>query len=200
MTNLKYILKSRDITLSIKVHIVKVMVFLVVVYGCESWTIKKAEHQRIGTFEMWCWRRFLRIPWKSKEIKPVNSKGNQTWIFIGRTDAEAPILCPLDAKNWLIGKDPDAEKDWGQEEKGERQRVGWFDGIIDSMDLSLSKPQEIVKDRDFWWATVYQKIQMPVRGDSSQWDQNTQVNSHIFTHSAVFPLSINLSPDSFPLN
>ena len=89
MTNLNDVLKSRDITLPIKVHIVNVLVFPVVMYGCESWTIKKAEHQRIGTFEMWCWRRFLRVPWKSK-IKPVNPKGNQTWIFIGKTDAESP--------------------------------------------------------------------------------------------------------------
>ena len=68
------------------------MVFPVLMYGYESWTIKTAEHQRIGTFEMWCWRRFLRVPWKSKEIKPVNTKGDQSWIFTGRTDAEVPIF------------------------------------------------------------------------------------------------------------
>ena len=100
MTNLDSILKNRNITLLTKVHIVKAMIFPVVVYGCESWTIKKAECQRTDAFELWCWRRIL-IPLDSKEIKPVNPKGNQPSIFIGRTDAEAktPILWPPDAKN-----------------------------------------------------------------------------------------------------
>ena len=113
MTNLDSILKSRDITLPTKVHLVKAMVFPVVMYGCESWMIKKAEHQRIDAFELWCWRR-LESPLDCREIKPVNPKGNQSWIFIGRTDseAEAPILRLTDAKNWLIGKNPDAGKDW----------------------------------------------------------------------------------------
>ena len=115
MTNLDNILKSRDITLPTKVHLVKAMVFPVVMYGCESWTIKKAEHWRIDAFEPWCWRRLL-TPLDCKEIKPVNPKGNQSSIFIGRTDAEAPILWPPDAKNQLIGKDLDAGKDWGQKE------------------------------------------------------------------------------------
>ena len=99
MTNLHSILKSRDITLSTKICLVKAMVFPVVMYGCESWTIKKAESQRIDAFELWCWRRLLRVP--SKEIKPVHPKGNQSWVFIGRTDVEAEtsILWPSDAKN-----------------------------------------------------------------------------------------------------
>ena len=113
------------------------MVFPVVVYGCESWTIKKAEHWRIDAFELWCWRRLLRVPWTArrskqsilKEIQPVHSKGDQSWVFIGRTDeeAETPIFCPPDVKSWLIWKDPDAGKDWGQEEKGttEDEMVGW---------------------------------------------------------------------------
>ena len=86
MSNLDSVLKSRDITLLTKVHIVKALVFPVVMYGCESWTIKKAEHQRIDAFELWCWRRLLS-PLDCKEIKPVNPKGNQPCIFIGRTDA-----------------------------------------------------------------------------------------------------------------
>ena len=113
MTNLDSILKSRDITLLTKVHIVKSIAFPVVMYGCESWTIKKAEHWRIDAFELWCWRRLLRVPWTNyKEIKPVNPKGSQSWIFIGRTDAEAEalILWPPDVKSQLIGKDPDAGK------------------------------------------------------------------------------------------
>ena len=115
MTNLTSILKSRDITLSVEVRLVKVIVFPVVMYGCESWTIKKAEHWRIDAFELWYWRRLLRVPW----IQPVNHKGNQSWIFIERTDAEAetPILWPPDGKNGRIGKDPNAGKDWRQEQK-----------------------------------------------------------------------------------
>ena len=114
MTNLDSVLESRDITLLTKVCIVKAMVFPVVMYWCESWTIKNAECQRIDTFELWCWRRLLRVPWTA-----VHPKGDQSWVFIGRTDVEAetPILGPPDGKSWLIGKDPDAGKDWGQEEK-----------------------------------------------------------------------------------
>ena len=110
------------------------MIFPVVMYGCEIWTIKEAE-QRIDAFELWCWRRLLRVPWTAKEIKPVNPKGNQPWIFTGRTDAKpkTPILWPPDAKNWLIGQDPDAGKNWSQEEKGktEDEMVGrhhWLHG------------------------------------------------------------------------
>ena len=105
------------------------LAFPVVMYGCESWTLKKAERQRIDAFELWCWRRLSRVPLECKKIKPIHTKGNQSCIFIGRTDAEAeaPILWPPDAKNWHIGKDPDAGKDWGQEEKGmtEDEMVGW---------------------------------------------------------------------------
>ena len=119
MTNLDSILESRDITLPTKVRLVKAMVFPVVTYGCESWTIKKAEHQRTDAFEQWCWRRLLS-PLDNKEIRPVHPKGNQSWIFIGRTDdeAETPILWPPERKSWLIWKDPDAGKDWRWEEKG----------------------------------------------------------------------------------
>ena len=125
MTNLGSILKSRDITLWTKIGLVKAMVFPVVIYGCESWTIKKAEHWCIWTVVL---EKTLESPLDCKEIKPVNPKGNQSWIFIERTDteAEAPILCPPDAKNWLIWKDPDAGKDWRQEERGttEDEMVG----------------------------------------------------------------------------
>ena len=110
-----------------KIHLVKAMVFPIVTCGCESWTIKKAEHQRIDAFELWCWRRFLRVPY-CKDIQPVHPKGNQFWIFIGRTDAEAEApMWPPDMKNSLIGKDPDAGKDWRQEENGrtEDEMVGW---------------------------------------------------------------------------
>ena len=113
---------SRDITLSTKVRLVKAMVFPVVIYGCESWTIKKAERWKIDTFELWGWRRLLRVPWTAR-------RSDQSWGFINRTDVEAetPVLWSPDAKSWLIWKDTDAGKDWGQEEKGmtEDEMVGW---------------------------------------------------------------------------
>ena len=100
MTNLDRILKSRDITLTTTVCLVKAMVYPVVMYGCESWTIKKAEHGRIDAFELWCWRRLLRVPWTARGSNQSNPKGDQSWVFIGRTDVETetPILWPRDAK------------------------------------------------------------------------------------------------------
>ena len=101
MTNLDSILKSKGITLPTKVCLVKAMVFPVVMYRCESWTIKKAERRRIDAFELWCWRRLLRVPLDCKEIQPVHPKGDQSWVFIGRSDVEAetPILWPPDEKS-----------------------------------------------------------------------------------------------------
>ena len=164
MTNLDSLLKSRDITLPTKVHLAKAMVFPVVMYGCECWTIKKAEHRRIDAFKLWCWRRLSRAPWTArrsnqsilKEIKPVHPKGNQSWIFIGRTDVEAEtlILQPPDVKNWLIGKGPDAGKYWRQEEKGtmEEEMFGchhWLDGH------EFEKLRELVMDREAWCAAIH---------------------------------------------
>ena len=130
VTNLDSIFKSRDIALPTNVHLIMAMVFPVVLYGCESWTIKKAEHRRIDVFELWCWRRvFFESRLDCKEIQPVHPKGNQCWIFIRSTDteAEAPILWPPDAKRWLLWKHPDPGKDWRWEEKGmtEDEMVGW---------------------------------------------------------------------------
>ena len=128
MTNLGSIFKSRDITLSTQVYLVRAMVFPVVMYGCDSWTVKKA------TPKNWCFwtvvlEKTLESPLDCKEIQPVHPKGNQSWVFIGRTDfeAETPIFWPPDAKSWLIWKDPDVGKDWRQEEKGttEDGMVGW---------------------------------------------------------------------------
>ena len=124
MTNLDSILKSR---VPAKVHLVKAVVFPVVMYGCETGTIKKAECWRVDAFELWCWRRLLSLL-DCKEIQPVHPKGNQSWLFIGRTyaEAETPILWPPNVKNWLTGKDPDAGKDWGQEKgTAEDEMVGW---------------------------------------------------------------------------
>ena len=129
ITNLDSLLKSRDITLSTKVRLVKAMVFPVVMYGCESWTIKKAEHWRIDAFELLFLEKTLESPLDCKEIQPVHPKGDQSWVFTGRTDVEAetPVLWPPDAKSWLIWKYPDAGKDIGHEEKGtaEDEMVGW---------------------------------------------------------------------------
>ena len=127
MTNLDSILKSREITLATNVHVVKAMVFPVVMYGCESWTVKKAEYQRIDSFELWYWT--LESPLGCREIQPVNPKGSQFWVFIGRTDTEAetPVVWSPDVKNRFIWKDPVAGKDWRQEEKGmtEDEMVRW---------------------------------------------------------------------------
>ena len=127
MTNLDSVLKSRDITLPAKVCLVKAMVFPVVMYGCESWTIKKES----WVPKNWCFLtvvlKTLESPLDCKEIQPVHPKGNQSWIFRTDAEAEAPILWPPDEKYWLTGKDPDAGKDWRQEEKGttEDKMVGW---------------------------------------------------------------------------
>ena len=133
MTNLDSILKSRDITLPTNVHLVKAIVFPVVMYGCESWTVKKAERQRIDAFELWCWRRLLGVPWTArssnqsilKEISP----GCSLEGLILRLKL---ILWPSHMKSWFIGKDSDTGRDWGQEEKGttEVEMAGWHHQVI----------------------------------------------------------------------
>ena len=146
MTNLDSILKS-NVPLPTKVRLVKAMVFPVVMYGCESWTIRKAECRRIDAFELWFWRRLFRVPWTArrsnqsilKEISPEYSLEGLD------TEAETPILWPLDAKSWLIGKDPDAGKDWGQE-KGMIGLDGWM--------ASLTWWTWIWASSRSWWWTV----------------------------------------------
>ena len=125
-------------------------------YGCECWTIKKGEHRKIDAFKLWCWRKTLESPLDCKEIQPVHSKGNQSWIIIGRTDVEAetPILWPPDAKDWLIWKDPDAGKDEGRRRRG-RQRMRRLNGIFDAMDTSLSRLQELVMDSEAWCVVIH---------------------------------------------